>query len=99
MTAEDLLRRVEALEAEVRQLKAPSAAHAGDRLPGFGRIGRFADDPTFDEAVRLGREYRDRVNRESLEEYDRENAPVAPVLPPKPIKARKSKRRKADVRS
>ena len=98
MTVADLLLRVEALEAEVRQLKAP-AADAGDHIPGFGRIGRFADDPTFDEAVRFGREYRERVNRESLKEYDRENAPVAPTLPPKPGKTRKPKRSKADVRS
>jgi hypothetical protein len=40
-------------------------------LPGFGPVGTFADDPTFEEAVRLGREWRDQVNRESLEEFDR----------------------------
>jgi hypothetical protein len=76
MTIEELAKRVEVLEAEVsvlRKLVFPDAT-PDNYLPGFGAAGRFKDDPTFQEAVRLGKAYRDRVNRESLEEMDREEA-------------------------
>ena len=36
--------------------------------------GIFAGDPAAAEAARLGKEYRDAVNRQSLEEFDREHA-------------------------
>ena len=46
------------------------------RPPAGGAIldlfGKYAADPTFAEAVRAGKEWRDQVNRESLEEFDRE---------------------------
>lgn len=41
-------------------------------IPGFGPVGAFRDDPTYDEAMPLGREHRDRENRESLAALDRE---------------------------
>ena len=57
MTLEQLEQRVHALELEVaelrRQLKPlqplPSVAHT---------FGMFANDPEFDEVIRLGREFR-----------------------------------------
>ncbi len=65
MTIADLQRRLEALEAEVKQLKAPARSWAD-------LAGAYAADPTFAEAARLGREWREQINRESLEEFDRE---------------------------
>ncbi len=60
MAAPSLEERVTALEAELKQLKQQSGQ---DTLPdaprGWQRIvGIFKDDPEFDEAVRLGREWR-----------------------------------------
>jgi hypothetical protein len=56
------------LRQEVERLKGAQV------IPGIGPIGTFKDDPTFAEAVRLGREYREEVNRTSLEESDRDEA-------------------------
>ena len=64
-TGQDLEERVALLEAEVRRLQAQVARGAGavsgrtapDFLEQFSGI--FANDPTFDEAVRLGREWRE----------------------------------------
>lgn len=73
MTPEEIETRFAALERELLALKWEMLRMAGvPVLPGFGPVGTFADDPTFEEAVRLGREWRDQVNRESLEEMDRE---------------------------
>ena len=65
MTLEQLEKRVNDLECQLAELR--------NRLDGprgpisveetFGFIG---DDPEFDEMVRLGREYRDQANGESL---------------------------------
>ena len=61
-----LAKRVESLEAEVaelkRQLPAVAEAHSqSPRAKDWRRtLGMFADDPTFDEALRLGREWRRR---------------------------------------
>ena len=52
----DLERQVAELQREVRPLRP--LAHAKD---GFGL---FANDPDFDEIVRLGREYREQANAE-----------------------------------
>lgn len=53
--------RVAALERELAELKRV----VGQAAPDGGRwwettFGRFRDDPTFEEAVRLGREWRER---------------------------------------
>lgn len=56
--------RLSALEKEVGQLRLQVAreqgAVSGRTSPDFLKrfAGIFADDPTFDEAVRLGREWR-----------------------------------------
>jgi hypothetical protein len=102
MTIAELQRRVEALEADVRELRARPAVPTGaDRrfgiFPGnppvseFGPVGGLADDPDFDEFTRLVREERERVNRESLEEFDRERQAEAKKKRPK--KAAKPVRR------
>lgn len=69
MSTAELSRRVEALEAEVAALKErlpPAAGPTGSSLPWWRRIaGRFANDPLYDEAMRLGREYRESLRPKS----------------------------------
>jgi hypothetical protein len=78
MTLEEVRAKIVATEAELRRLMELEWRLMGNVvIPGFGRVGVFADDPTFEEAMRLGREYREQVNRESLEEFDREEAEAA----------------------
>lgn len=53
--AADLERRIAALEAEVARMKERTP----DSAPWWQRVaGTFANDPLFEEAMRLGREYR-----------------------------------------
>ncbi len=59
MSATDLEERVARLEAEVSQMKNTSAETADDGPWWKKVVGIFADDPTFEEAMRLGREYRE----------------------------------------
>lgn len=74
----DLRRRVVELEAEVAQLKAqlrgtPDTIQADPRWWRH-RAGAFADDPTFEEAVRLGREWREAQRAEAIAQADAEDA-------------------------
>lgn len=61
-----LASRVAALEAEIAELKqklqaSADAAASSRPVKDWRRtVGRFKDDPTFDEAVRLGRAWRRR---------------------------------------
>ena len=90
MTMAEMQRRVEALEAEVRALKGQAGESPGpDR-----RFAIFPGVPEDDEGYRLGREWREQVNRESLEEFDREReaerqaeAKAKKKRPKKPAKA------------
>jgi hypothetical protein len=52
----DLARQVAELRREIKPLRP--LARVEDTF------GMFADDPMFDEIVRLGREYRDEINTE-----------------------------------
>lgn len=56
--------RIETLEREIQALKEALGNKPGDGKPGpndwMKSFGRFKDDPTFDEAVRLGRAWRRR---------------------------------------
>ena len=63
MTLEQLEEKVNDLERQVSQLRVESKSfrpmkHMADTF------GMFADDPEFDEIVRLGRQYRDQANAE-----------------------------------
>jgi len=62
MTVAELTRRVEALEEAVRQLREQVGGAAGQRPWWRTGAGRFAQDPVFEEIVRLGREYRDSLH-------------------------------------
>ena len=95
MTLSELEQKVARLEAELNVLRHELLRLQGvDVIPGIGPIGTFKDDPTFADAVRFGREYREQVNRESLEELDRELAEEA-----KASKKKKPKPRKSDART
>jgi hypothetical protein len=93
MTVAELELKVAQLESELNVVRHELLRLKGvDVIPGIGPIGTFKDDPTFADAVRFGREYRDQVNRESLEEMDREEAKAKSGK-------RKSRPRKTDARS
>jgi len=70
MATSSLEERVAELEAEVKQLKQKhNAAGSQDNRPWWEQIrGTVKDDPDYDEAMRLGREY-----RESLRPKDDED--------------------------
>jgi hypothetical protein len=51
---DDLARQVEALRRELKPLRPFASPEE--------TFGMFANDPEFDEIVRLGREYRDQIN-------------------------------------
>lgn len=59
MTNTEIEKRLELLEAEVALLKSKSERNGNVEKPWYEKIaGKFADDPIYDEAMRLGREYR-----------------------------------------
>lgn len=59
-TAVDLESRVAILEAKVERLQRELEAVVPDGRPWWQQIvGTFADDPMYEEAMRLGREYRE----------------------------------------
>jgi hypothetical protein len=63
MTLEEMEKRILALEAEVARLKAQEEPNKADPKWVLAHGGRFANDPGFDELVRLGREYRKSLDR------------------------------------
>lgn len=64
MTQNQLEKRLAALEAEVANLKQErkSPGRWWDEI-----AGTFANDPAFHEAMELGRKWRERENRRSLQ--------------------------------
>jgi hypothetical protein len=59
MAALTLEERVAALEEEVARLKRERASAVEARVPWWERrFGAFKDDPLYDEAMRLGEEFR-----------------------------------------
>ena len=61
MTLEQLERRVDDLERQLAELRRDSKP-LGPLPRVDDTFGMFADDPEFDDIVRLGREYREQVN-------------------------------------
>lgn len=65
MTAATIEQRIEALEEEVRQLRATVKKAEGER-PWWERFGgMFKDDPVFDEIVDAGQKYRESLRQRS----------------------------------
>ena len=63
MTQEQLERKMADLESEVAELRREIKPLRPLRsVP--DTFGMFADDPDFEDVVRLGREYRDQANRD-----------------------------------
>jgi hypothetical protein len=59
MPSQTVEERLAALEAEVSLLKRERSATADAKIPWWEkRWGAFKDDPMYDEAMRLGAEYR-----------------------------------------
>jgi hypothetical protein len=71
MTNTELENRILILEAEVALLKSNNGKKDGNsEIPWWKqRMGVFANDPMYDEAMRLGREYR-LAQREDYDEDD-----------------------------
>ena len=63
MNAGDLEARLAAIEVELQRLRQLTNLPPKSWLDTYGV---YADDPRFEEAMWLGREERERVNRESL---------------------------------
>ena len=62
MTLSDLAKRVQELENQLNQMKK-KMEQPSDGLPWWMTgTGSFANDPGFDEIVRLGREYRESLH-------------------------------------
>ncbi len=61
--SQTLEKRVEQLEKKVAELSAKPTSSSPPKNP-WRTYGAFKDDPDFDEAVRLGREYREQQTYE-----------------------------------
>jgi hypothetical protein len=60
MATVNLEDRVTALEVEMARLKAKLDKQLSPKVPWWEKIvGTFANDPLYEEAMRLGREYRE----------------------------------------
>ena len=66
---EQLEKRVALLEAEVARLKRKVDSSDSSSTPWWEKIaGTFADNSAYDEAMQLGREYRESLHSSSVEE-------------------------------
>ncbi len=75
MSAIPIEKRVAALEAEVARLKEKIEKGANPNQDWLDKVwGAFADDPTFEEATRLGREWRESFRPKPAKKKKRKNA-------------------------
>jgi hypothetical protein len=64
MTQAEIEQRLLALEAEIQSLKKQQGTpNKADPKWVLAHAGRFANDPGFDEVIRLGRQYRKSLDR------------------------------------
>lgn len=69
MAAPSLEDRVAALETELEQLKQQKTVQATEAEPWWKKIvGTYKDDPAYEEAMRLGREWRESSRPADYEE-------------------------------
>jgi hypothetical protein len=60
MTTPTLEERLTVVEEEIKRLKQERHRETTTKIPAWKKIvGAYRDDPEFDEAERLGREYRE----------------------------------------
>jgi hypothetical protein len=59
MTNTEIEKRIAVLEAEVALLKSKSEKNGNAETPWYKRIPKFGGNPAYEEASRLGREYRE----------------------------------------
>jgi hypothetical protein len=64
---EQLEERLAHLEAEVARLKNRVENDSASRPWWEKNVGTFSDNPAYDEAMQLGREYRDSLRQSSTE--------------------------------
>ena len=74
MASETVEARLSALEREIAQIKRLLRTKPGTSEPWWERIaGVFEDDPVFEQAMKLGREYRESLRPRRAEQRGREN--------------------------
>lgn len=59
MTNNEIEKRIEILEAEVALLKSKTEKTENVEKPWYKQIPKFGGNPAYEEATRLGREYRE----------------------------------------
>ena len=82
MDNQSLEKRVAELEKEVAELKAEARKGPG-KDDWRSTVGWAKDDPTYEEAMKLGAKWRRRVNNRSLRAFDRQEAREKRRAPPR----------------
>ncbi|CAN5822547.1 hypothetical protein BH20ACI4_BH20ACI4_20700 [soil metagenome] len=59
MTNSEIEKRLEVLEAEVALLKSKTVNKNDSEKPWYKQIPKFGGNPAYEEAMKLGREYRE----------------------------------------
>ena len=59
MTNTEIEKRIEILEAEVALLKSKAEKKGDGDKPWYKQIPKFGGNPAYEEAMKLGREYRE----------------------------------------
>lgn len=67
MTNNEIEKRLAVLEAEVALLKSKTEKNGNVEKPWYKQIPKFGGNPAYEEATRLGREY-----RESQKDFENE---------------------------